>query len=188
MQILGSLSFGLLILTVLLKANPQQPLEPQVESSFPEPAVSEFALEYVWPADGVISSHYGQRWGRLHMGIDIAAPRNTPVRAVAAGLVSFAGRSNGYGKNIVLVHQDGSSSLYAHLEKYVLPVGAKVSAGDIIGYMGSSGSATGNHLHFEWRDSNNRALDPLIVLKKASEPYYVFNKRQLFQRLLVQQH
>ncbi|MDW8323406.1 MAG: peptidoglycan DD-metalloendopeptidase family protein [Burkholderiales bacterium] len=93
-----------------------------------------------------------QQW-RAHRGIDYAAPTGTPVRAVADAVVAFAGWQNGYGNIVVLDHHKPYSTAYAHLSRFAPGVkrGRRVNQGDIIGYVGATGLATGPHLHYEFR-------------------------------------
>ena len=93
-----------------------------------------------------------QQW-RAHRGIDYAAPTGTPVRAVADAVVSFAGWQNGYGNIVILEHHKPYSSAYAHLSRFAAGIkkGRRVKQGDIIGYVGATGLATGPHLHYEFR-------------------------------------
>ena len=93
-----------------------------------------------------------KKW-RAHKGVDYSAPRGTPVLATADGKVKFVGRKGGYGKTIVLRHGGTYSTLYAHLSSYKkgLRSGSKVQQGDVIGFIGSTGVATGPHLHYEFR-------------------------------------
>ena len=124
----------------------------------------------VWPVDGYtrISSPYGWRncpfHGReYHSGIDIPAPLNTPIRATKAGVVKTSTYSSSYGNYIVLSHYDGSTSLYAHLNKSYVSVGEEINRGVVIGAMGSTGTSTGSHLHFEmWTGkTNNTRVNPM---------------------------
>lgn len=97
-----------------------------------------------------LTSCYGPRWGSFHRGLDMAAPSGTPIRAVHAGIISRAGWVwNGYGISVVVKHGDGSWSHYAHMSREVVNVGQRVSAGQTIGYVGSTGQSTGPHLHLE---------------------------------------
>lgn len=101
---------------------------------------------------------------RAHRGVDYSAPMGTPVRAVANGKVDFAGVQNGYGNVVVLRHGDSYSTLYGHLSKFAknLKRGHSVQQGQLIGFVGKSGLATGPHLHYEFR-INNVHHDPLTV-------------------------
>ena len=102
-----------------------------------------------------------QTW-RAHKGVDYAAPVGTPVRATGSGRVSFAGSQNGYGNMVELQHAGVFSTLYAHLSRIepLVRTGARVAQGDIIGYVGQTGWATGPHLHFEFR-AGTEQRDPL---------------------------
>ncbi|MBQ8568464.1 MAG: peptidoglycan DD-metalloendopeptidase family protein [Oscillospiraceae bacterium] len=116
--------------------------------------------EYFWPVDGgYISSHYGG--DRNHKGLDIAAPYGTPIFACAAGTVTDVGSgwNGGYGNCVVIQNDDGNITLYAHQSQTSCEVGDVVEAGQLIGYVGSTGDSTGNHLHLEVR-SNGLYLDP----------------------------
>lgn len=96
-----------------------------------------------------VSSPYGQRWGKLHTGIDLAASSGTHVYAWKSGTVTLSSWAGGYGNCILVKHSDGTTSRYAHLSGYNCSVGDKVAAGELIGYVGSTGNSTGPHLHFE---------------------------------------
>lgn len=103
-----------------------------------------------WPTvGGYISSQQGQRWGRAHKGIDIARPSNRTIKAADNGKVVSAGFDGGYGNKIVIDHQNGLRTVYAHLASIDVSVGQTVSQGSSIGIMGSTGNSTGVHLHFE---------------------------------------
>ena len=108
---------------------------------------------------------------RPHRGVDYAAPRGTAVRATGSGRVSFVGRKSGYGKTIVLTHGNGYSTLYAHLSRYAKGArkGKQVRQGQLIGYVGSTGIATGPHLHYEFR-INGVHRDPLTVALPRAAP------------------
>ncbi|NGM85687.1 M23 family metallopeptidase [Parapusillimonas sp. SGNA-6] len=117
-----------------------------------------------------ISSTFGMRkhpvhggW-RGHKGVDYAAPTGTPIHATADGVVDFKGVQNGYGNTIILKHHNGYSTLYAHQSRFAkgLKKGDTVRQGDLIGYVGSTGWATGPHLHYEFR-VNKKPIDPLSV-------------------------
>jgi len=104
---------------------------------------------FMWPTTGFISSPYGLRNGKLHAGIDIAAPEGTPIKASRAGVVKRASWFNGYGNCIDIDHGGGYATRYGHLSKIEVNVGRNVDAGDVIARMGHTGDATGPHLHFE---------------------------------------
>jgi murein DD-endopeptidase MepM/ murein hydrolase activator NlpD len=112
-----------------------------------------------------ISSNFGYRihpihnTKRFHSGIDIAAPKNTLIHSIMAGKVLKAGYVNGYGNYIVVLHEKGIKSSYAHLNEISVEKGQKVYKGEIIGKVGKSGSANGYHLHFEIIH-NNKKINP----------------------------
>ena len=125
------------------------------------------AADYIWPLRKFeVSSRFGKRYGRLHSGIDLRAPRGTPVHASAAGRVKFSGRRRGYGHMIVIEHGGGIETAYAHNEQNLVSVGQRVSQGEIIARVGRSGKATGYHLHFEYR-RHGQALDPARRMQAA---------------------
>src|SRR5439155_15189461 len=111
-----------------------------------------------------------QTW-RAHKGVDFAAPMGTPVRASGDGKVVFAGRQNGYGNVVALQHGASLSTLYAHLSRFAAAVrpGARVTQGEVIGYVGQTGWATGPHLHYEFR-VNNEQRDPLRIALPNAQP------------------
>ena len=117
---------------------------------------------FIWPTSGVVTSGFGWRWGRMHEGIDIAAPTGTSVQAVAAGTIIYAGVMGGYGNIVVIDHGNGLSTAYAHLSS-IWAGGGGVSQGQGIGAVGCTGSCTGPHLHFEVR-VNGSAVDPMGYL------------------------
>jgi murein DD-endopeptidase MepM/ murein hydrolase activator NlpD len=115
----------------------------------------------VWPVNGVVTSGFGMRWGRMHEGIDIAAPCGTTIRAAAAGTVIYAGWMDGYGNITVIDHGNGLATAYAH--QSAIYAGGGVSQGQAIGAVGSTGHSTGCHLHFEVR-VNGSPVDPMGYL------------------------
>ena len=122
---------------------------------------------YIWPAKGTLTSGYGWRWGRMHKGIDIAAPVGTPIMAAASGEVIFAGwNSGGYGNLVKLKHHDGSITFYAHNHRVLVNNGQRVKQGQLIAEMGSTGRSTGPHLHFEIRPNGSTAINPMARLPK----------------------
>ena len=108
---------------------------------------------------------------KAHNGVDYAAKRNTPIMASGDGVISFLGRQSGYGRTIEIKHGGNIKTLYAHLEKFEnkLKVGNKIKQGDIIGYVGDSGQATGPHLHFEFWQGDVRT-DPVKVKLPSANP------------------
>ena len=121
------------------------------------------ASGFIWPVSGPVTSVFGWRWGRMHEGIDIAAPSGTPVRAAASGTVVYSGWMGGYGNLVVLDHGGGLATAYAHHSGNAVGIGQAVVQGQVVGYVGCTGSCTGPHLHFEVR-VNGAAVDPLGYL------------------------
>lgn len=121
------------------------------------------------PADGPLTSRFGPRLHpifhtvRMHTGIDIGAGYGAPVRAAAAGTVVVAGPASGYGNAVVVDHGGGLATLYGHLSRISVRVGAHVGAGQQLGAVGNTGNSTGPHLHFEVR-VNGTPVDPLAYL------------------------
>lgn len=108
---------------------------------------------------------------RAHKGVDYAAARGTPVRATSDGSVQFAGNKGGYGRVVILRHGNQQTTLYAHLERFARNIrsGGRVKQGQVIGYVGSSGLASGPHLHYEFQVAG-RHVDPLKVKTKPADP------------------
>jgi murein DD-endopeptidase MepM/ murein hydrolase activator NlpD len=138
------------------RMTPNLPVGQSVSPSMPMmPGASEFLPEapangYIWPAQGVLTSGYGWRWGRMHRGVDIAAPVGTPIFAAASGVVVRSGwNSGGYGNLVDIRHSDGSMTRYAHNSRLMVRQGEQVRQGQQIAAMGSTGFSTGPHLHFE---------------------------------------
>jgi murein DD-endopeptidase MepM/ murein hydrolase activator NlpD len=103
---------------------------------------------------------------RAHLGIDYAAPSGTPIKAAGNGRVIFRGRKGGYGKTVIIRHNNGYKTLYAHMRAFRRSVkyGQRVQKGQVIGYVGTTGISTGPHLHFGLY-KNNRAINPANVVK-----------------------
>jgi murein DD-endopeptidase MepM/ murein hydrolase activator NlpD len=105
---------------------------------------------FVWPVQaGVLSSRFGPRGETHHDGIDISSPEGTPVRAARAGRVLYSDRLRGYGNLVILEHDDGYATVYAHNRGNRTRAGVAVRQGDVIGEVGRSGKTSGPNLHFE---------------------------------------
>lgn len=138
---------------------------------------------YMWPLSGryTLSSLYGGRihpiTGRPnnHGGIDIPAPRGTNILAAKSGIVVTSGYNSSYGNYVVVSHGGGASTLYAHMSSRAVAVGDSVSQGQVVGYVGTTGSSTGNHLHFEIRVNGSRT-DPIDYFPSLT--LYVQSKGQ----------
>lgn len=107
----------------------------------------------------------GREWrGYAHSGLDFAAPSGTPIHAVANGVITYAGYAGGCGNMTVQVLDDGTELKYCHQSAFGTSVGAKVRAGDVIGYVGTTGHSTGNHLHLEVAPGGGDPVDPYAAL------------------------
>jgi murein DD-endopeptidase MepM/ murein hydrolase activator NlpD len=118
-------------------------------------------------AGGRFTSGFGGRWGRLHAGIDLAAPMLTPEYSVMDGIVLEAGPSSGYGNVVYIQHKNGDVTVYGHMEKILVEAGQVVRAGDTIALLGNRGRSTGPHLHFEVHVGgiNGQKIDPVPWLR-----------------------
>lgn len=123
--------------------------------------------EYFWPVNGgTITAHLGD--GRGHKGIDIAAPYGTPVYAASPGTVIDVGSgwNGGYGNCVMIQNDDGNVTVYAHLAESAATLDDTVLEGQLIGYVGSTGDSTGNHLHFEVRSPEGKYMDPTTFVSQ----------------------
>jgi lipoprotein NlpD len=116
-----------------------------------------------WPLKGVLYGRFGVRAGQRHDGIDLAAPEGTAVAAAADGTVIYAGEQPGYGAVVIVRHDGGLVTLYAHNSAVLVRDGARVSRGQAIAKVGQTGRTTGPHLHFEVREGT-RPRNPLLFL------------------------
>jgi len=131
---------------------------------YAEPAdTTPSAAGFTWPTSGQITSGFGPRWGRMHQGLDIAAPTGRPITAAKSGTVIVAGWSGGYGQLVVIDHGGGLATAYAHQSRIAVKTGDPVTQGGLVGFVGSTGHSTGPHLRFEVR-VNGAARDPLPYL------------------------
>jgi murein DD-endopeptidase MepM/ murein hydrolase activator NlpD len=116
------------------------------------------------------SSPFGWRWGKMHEGVDMAAPTGTPIYAPADGVVIAAEWERGYGNLIKIRHEFGITTRYGHLSKIRVKRGQKVSQGERIADMGSTGHSTGPHLHYEIRISG-KAINPMTFIKAGKNVF-----------------
>jgi murein DD-endopeptidase MepM/ murein hydrolase activator NlpD len=131
------------------------------------------------PVKGIITSYFGARRANgIHNGLDIAAPTGTPVVAPADAVVVKAGPSPLYGNVIFLDHGKGVTSRYAHLSDIGCSIGDRVSRGDVIGFVGATGWATGSHLHYEIR-INGIPVDPINYLNEKLQVHIVDGSKQI---------
>jgi Peptidase family M23 len=122
------------------------------------------ANRFRWPVHGPVSSGFGRRgFGAWHSGVDIQAAHGQPIRAAAAGTVLFSGWQSSYGRVVKIAHAGGFTTVYAHNLKNSVKAGDRVQPGTVIGAVGQTGRATGDHLHFEVR-REDRAQNPLPLL------------------------
>ncbi|MBI4898062.1 MAG: peptidoglycan DD-metalloendopeptidase family protein [Actinobacteria bacterium] len=118
---------------------------------------------FIYPINGSFTSPFGTRWGRLHAGIDLAAPTGTPIRAADGGTVRYAGWMSGYGNYTCIQHSGSISTCYGHQSSIGVSVGQSVRQGQVIGAVGNTGHSFGAHLHFEVR-INGSPVDPMGYL------------------------
>ncbi len=121
--------------------------------------------------EGRITSNFGIRRdpftgkAAFHKGVDIAAPKGTPIKAYRSGLVTFSGWQRGYGNVVIMRHTDGTETRYAHASRRLVSKGDFVRGGSSIAQVGSTGRSTGNHVHFEVR-RKGEAIDPMPYLRR----------------------
>ncbi len=121
---------------------------------------------FIKPVDGFdISSGFGPRGGRPHKGADFRAPPGTPIVASIEGQVRFVGWQRGFGRLVIIDHGRGVETYYAHMQDQAATVGQQVAQGEVIGFVGMSGNATGPHVHFEVR-VDGEPIDPMLVLAR----------------------
>jgi murein DD-endopeptidase MepM/ murein hydrolase activator NlpD len=136
----------------------------QSSHSYSPPSdVTPSAAGFIWPVNGPVTSGFGERWGRMHEGIDIGVAYGTPIHAAASGRVVYAGWMDGYGNLVAIDHGRGISTAYGHQSSIAVGNGQTVSQGQVIGYVGCTGHCFGPHLHFEVR-INGAPVDPLGYL------------------------
>lgn len=120
---------------------------------------------FIWPLKGKLTSHYGIRNKQKHDGIDIAAPKGSPILASAQGKVIFSGWGpTGYGKMVIIKHNKKWVTVYAHNSKNLVKKNQRVKKGQKVALVGSTGRTTGPHLHFEFRE-NRKPVNPLKYIK-----------------------
>jgi murein DD-endopeptidase MepM/ murein hydrolase activator NlpD len=128
---------------------------------------------------------------RAHTGVDFAAPRGTPVTATADGIVKEMGWNGGYGNCVIIAHKNHFTTLYGHFSRYAdgLKAGKEVKQGELVGYVGATGLATGPHLHYTMY-INGKPIDPLRLRPASAEPLakesltrYVAHREEMLQLL-----
>lgn len=177
-------SFRGAVRTFMIQVGPIAKAKPQVREEQPksnskqelvfgnlDPSIKPHTGAWMVPCSGEISSLFGYRKSpvgrgmRFHAGIDVRAPRGTPIRSAGSGRVIFSGWRRGYGLTVVVDHGAGMQTVYAHCTKLLVFVGSPVRPGSLIGTVGTTGSTTGNHLHFEFR-KNNRLVNPQFIFRR----------------------
>lgn len=162
--------------TAALKPTPTRIALTSARAPLAAPPAEEVLIAFEEPVPGhAVVSPFGLRqlpWegnGRLHEGVDISADSGVPVIAAADGVVVEAGQKGGYGRYVAVRHAEGLTTFYAHLGGIGAGVrpGVAVKAGTRLGLIGSTGTSTGPHLHFEIRDAKDRPLNPAEFLGKA---------------------
>ena len=130
----------------------------------PKESPSTAKLSFIWPVKGPVTSWFGPRKGRPHDGIDISAPKGTPIRAAEKGKVIYSDNGiSGYGNLIIIQHSGGFHTVYGHNARNRVDVDEQVNKWQVIAEVGNTGRSTGYHLHFEIR-KNERAVDPMNYL------------------------
>jgi murein DD-endopeptidase MepM/ murein hydrolase activator NlpD len=151
---------------VTLRASRSRSVTILKKAALPE---AEFTGAWVRPSYASVVSPYGMRWGRMHKGIDFGANYGDSIRSVGDGVVvgaGYQGDESGYGQITIIRHSNGYYSAYAHQSSVVVSVGDRVHAGEVIGYVGSTGHSTGPHLHFEMRtEAHSGQINPLTWLR-----------------------
>ncbi len=140
----------------------------QLLAKYADPAASPLAGgpagKWVRPIQGApITSGFGDRWGRLHAGVDLGAPIGTPIVAASSGTVLAAGAAAGFGQWVKLQHAGNITTVYGHISRWAVTVGQAITAGQLIAFSGNEGHSTGPHLHFEVR-SKDQPVDPVPFL------------------------
>lgn len=139
-------------------------IEPGPRETAAAPAALEARPRLDWPLRGVLYGRFGVRGGAHHDGIDIAAPEGSPVVAAADGSVIFVGQQSGYGTVVILRHERGLVTVYAHNSAVLVHEGEHVTRGQLVARVGQTGRTTGPHLHFEVREGV-KPRNPLLYLQ-----------------------
>ncbi len=148
------------------KRDPKDPAKPPEKKVSIRPAVVVGRAEGIfdWPLRGVLYARFGKKGKEPHDGIDLSSPAGTPVKTAAPGSVLFAGEQKGYGLIVIVEHENGFITLYAHNRDVRVKTGQKIREGQVVATVGDSGKTSGPHLHFEVR-KNGAPVDPLDYLK-----------------------
>ncbi|HCF50949.1 MAG TPA: hypothetical protein DER60_11755 [Syntrophomonas sp.] len=133
-------------------------------SSTPSRGYSIDLAAFGWPVSGAVTSAYGWRKSGFHHGVDIAQETGAPIKAAADGIVIFSGAKPIYGKTVIISHNDGRETLYAHAQSILVHKNQRVRKGQIIALVGTTGRTTGPHVHFEVK-LNGKTVNPLSQLR-----------------------
>lgn len=117
--------------------------------------------KYFIPTHGVLTSLFGERWGTMHAGVDLAAPIGTPIVAVTDGTVIEAGPASGFGQWVRVQQDDGTIAVFGHVSQFFVTAGQPIKAGEVIAAVGNEGQSTGPHLHYEVWLPDGTKIDPL---------------------------
>ncbi|MFC7613855.1 M23 family metallopeptidase [Actinokineospora soli] len=130
------------------------------------------ALQNSWvkPTTGRFTSGFGARWGTTHYGVDIANSIGTPILAAASGTVIDSGPASGFGLWVRIQHNDGTVTVYGHINESLVGVGQRVTAGQQIATMGNRGQSTGPHLHFEVWVGGGQKVNPVTWMAARGAP------------------
>ncbi|WP_459162975.1 M23 family metallopeptidase [Bounagaea algeriensis] len=141
------------------QAQAEQRAAAEQQAAAEQSSAQQGSAEFVKPAEGELTSTYGMRGGSMHNGIDLANSIGTPIHSVAAGEVINAGPASGFGQWVRVQHDDGTITVYGHVDSFTVSVGQQVEAGEQIATMGNEGQSTGPHLHFEVIEDGSK-IDP----------------------------
>jgi murein DD-endopeptidase MepM/ murein hydrolase activator NlpD len=147
------------------KAETTESSEPDLTKPKPPTQKAQPTSDFIVPVQGTLTSSFGLRNGRPHKGVDIAASSGSPISAANSGKVVFSGRQRGYGNVVIVEHPGFVMTVYAHNESNLVRLGDNVQKGQPIATVGETGTASGPHLHFEYRQKG-KAVDPQTILGK----------------------
>jgi len=145
------------------KIKPEEVSKPIEKSVTTHPIITKPKSKLALPLNGTVTSEFGLRDGRPHKGIDIASDKGNPIHAALKGKVVYSGTQRGYGNVIILEHDNNTMTVYAHNEANLVRLDEMVNKGQPIATVGQTGTASGPHLHFEYR-IKGKAIDPREVL------------------------
>ncbi|MYS81273.1 M23 family metallopeptidase [Embleya scabrispora] len=145
------------------RAEAERAREAEEQAEAERAAAERAASGWVVPTSGYTLTgrfgNSGSRWAHTHTGLDFATRSGTPIKAAAAGKIASAGTAGAFGNRIVITHPDGTQTWYCHQSRFAKTSGS-VAAGEVIGYVGTTGNSTGPHLHFEVHPKGGAAVDP----------------------------